>query len=620
VATHVFVSYSRGDGAYVDALAAFLTRQGIPVWIDRERISTGDQWVRTIREKVDTCAAMVVVMTPSSEESQWVGMEIERARLRGKAIFPLLLSGDPFFSLGTLHAEDVRGHRLPPDEFVAKLRTVSDTPTVPRPAQPAVPSQLSPPPSNPLWEAAAPPTVLPHADRGRNRGRRVWRLAGIVGIAVATVALVAAVPLLARPLISGGGGNNPESAGTSSSTSSGTPYVPPPGVTATEILIGTHQPLTGPAASSYSTISAATKAYFAYVNANGGVNGRTIRYVVEDDGYNPSNTTTVVHDLVENQKVFAIVNGLGAQTHSVVLDYLNDHRIPDLFIDSAAKTWNQPSKYPGTFGLSPSYYMEGKIIGYYIRNIGGLATKAICQFGEADDYGSDNLAGLQAGLGAQVSRSDVYSVGATSFVTQITALKSAGCQVIVTASLAAYTGLAIATAAALNYRPQWIAASQGGDYAIISNGAALRTNPQLLEGLVSSAYLPSPNDANDPWVKLFKNINDQYNSGHAFDSNALYGMTVGYLTVQALLKAGRNLTADGLLKALEQGLNRGPGLAPLTYSPTNHTGYSGVRMTRVTSGVQAAFGDVYTTDPGSGSIVAAAASAETPPPDGIPKA
>src|SRR5689334_8214902 len=102
------------------------------------------------------------------------------------------------------------------------------------------------------------------------------------------------------------------------------PYVAPQGVSETEIVFGTHQPLTGPAAAGYSKIAPATKAYFDYVNAKGGVHGRKIVYKIEDDGYNPANTQTVVHKLVEQDKVFAILNGLGTPTHSAVLDYLKD--------------------------------------------------------------------------------------------------------------------------------------------------------------------------------------------------------------------------------------------------------------------------------------------------------
>src|SRR5215475_7456221 len=160
--------------------------------------------------------------------------------------------------------------------------------------------------------------------------------------------------------------------------SSGSAQVP--GVTDTGIVIGTHQPLTGPAAPGYSSISPATKAYFDYVNANGGVNGRKITYKIMDDGYNPTNTVQVVRQLVLQDKVFAIFNGLGTPTHTGVLDFLKTNRVPDLFVASGSRSWNQPDKYPGTFGFNPDYTVEGKILATYVKT--SLAGKKVCFLGQ----------------------------------------------------------------------------------------------------------------------------------------------------------------------------------------------------------------------------------------------
>src|SRR3954463_7418839 len=185
-------------------------------------------------------------------------------------------------------------------------------------------------------------------------GQGRWR-GGRTGKRTATATVLAALLLAAG--CSNGNGNS--SGGSSSNT---------PGVTDSEILVGTHQPLTGPAAAGYSKISAATKAYFDYVNANGGVYGRKITYKVMDDGYNPANTQQVVRQLVLQDKVFAILNGLGTPTHTGVLDFLNTNRVPDLFVASGSRSWNQPSKYPNTFGYQTNYTIEGKILATYVKN------------------------------------------------------------------------------------------------------------------------------------------------------------------------------------------------------------------------------------------------------------
>lgn len=122
-----------------------------------------------------------------------------------------------------------------------------------------------------------------------------------------------------------------------------------PGVTDDTITIGTHTPLTGPAAPGYASVSAGALAYFAYVNDNGGVHGRKINYIVKDDGYNPANTQMVVRELVQDDGVFAIFNGLGTPPHTSVVDYLNDSDVPDLFVASGSTTWNQPEQYPNMF-------------------------------------------------------------------------------------------------------------------------------------------------------------------------------------------------------------------------------------------------------------------------------
>ena len=139
---------------------------------------------------------------------------------------------------------------------------------------------------------------------------------------------------------------------------------PSPGVTEDTVTVGTHTPLTGPAAAGYSSISAATKAYFDYVNDNGGINGRTIEYIVKDDGYNPATTSTVVRELVQEDEVFAVINGLGTPTHSAVVDYLNENDVPDLFVASGSPKWDQPGTFPNTFAYNANYIVEAKALAH----------------------------------------------------------------------------------------------------------------------------------------------------------------------------------------------------------------------------------------------------------------
>ncbi|MFL6124683.1 ABC transporter substrate-binding protein, partial [Actinophytocola sp.] len=165
-----------------------------------------------------------------------------------------------------------------------------------------------------------------------------------------------------------------------------------PGVTDDTVVIGTHQPLTGPAAPGYSRISVAAKAMYDYINDHGGINGRTIDYRVEDDGYNPTRTVEVVKQLVLQDQVFAILGGLGTPTHSKVVEYLNNEGVPDLLVSSGARMWDDPRKSPTTFGFQVDYTREGKIQGKYIRDT--LAGRKVGLLYQNDDVGRDAQKGL----------------------------------------------------------------------------------------------------------------------------------------------------------------------------------------------------------------------------------
>ena len=171
-----------------------------------------------------------------------------------------------------------------------------------------------------------------------------------------------------------------------------------PGVTATSITFGTHQPLTGPAAPGYSEIAPASQAFFNYVNANGGVFGRKIHLIIKDDSYNPTNTVNVVHQLVLQSNVFGIFEGLGTPTHTKVVGYLNASKVPDLFVASGCPCWDNGTKQPYTFGWQPNYTIEGKILGQYLKQ--HFAGQKVGVLYQDDDFGQGGLAGIQDELPA----------------------------------------------------------------------------------------------------------------------------------------------------------------------------------------------------------------------------
>lgn len=386
-----------------------------------------------------------------------------------------------------------------------------------------------------------------------------------------------------------------------------------PGVTDTEIVIGTHQPLTGPAAPGYSRISAATKAYFEYVNSKGGVNGRKITYKVMDDGYNPANTDNVVRKLVLDDKVFAILGGLGTPTHTNVLEFIKSQKVPDLFVASGSRNWNEPDKYPTTFGWQPDYTVEGKILATFVKK--EFPGKKVCHFGQNDDFGRDSLAGVEKVLGP-VAAKQTYTTSNQQVGPAIGELKAAGCEVVIAATIPGFTALAVGQAFGQGFKPQWVVSNVGADYTTLSN--LLGDKKAILEGVIADNYLPMFNDLSNPWIQEYKKIHDQHNAGNPLDGLAVYGYSMAYTFVQALLAAGKDLTREKLVAAVEKGGFKGPGLTPFRYTESNHSGYSGVRLTKIQNGVQSFFGPTYTTDDGDGEVKEYTEAPTTPPAGAIP--
>ena len=389
-----------------------------------------------------------------------------------------------------------------------------------------------------------------------------------------------------------------------------------PGVTEDEVVVGTHMPLTGPAAAGYSKIAPATRAYFEHVNANGGVHGRRIRYEVKDDTYNPATTQQVVRELVLQDRVFAILNGLGTPTHTGVLDFLHSNGVPDLFVASGSRSWDQPQKYPNTFGFNPDYTVEGKILGTHVKETN--PGKKVCFLGQDDDFGRDSLAGLTQVTGP-VAAEPRYVTSNPNVGPQMGALQQAGCEVVVLATVPGFTALAIGTAAKLRFRPAFVVSNVGADHPTLAAQLGASA-PALLEGMVAANYLPLVTDTADPWIQLFTKINAERNGGAPFDNNVVYGMAVGYLFVQVLQAAGPDLTREGVIAAVEKGGFQGPGLAPLRFSDGDHSGYGGQRLTRVENGTQRYFGPTYQTDEGDGPVTVYEATPPAPPPNGVPAA
>jgi len=422
----------------------------------------------------------------------------------------------------------------------------------------------------------------------------------------------------------GGGGDSSAGGGTdtggSSSDSDAT------GITDTSIKLGTHMPLTGVAAPGYSEISPGTKAYFDYVNDQGGVNGRKIEYTVRDDTYNPTKTTEVVNQLVLDDKVFGILQGLGTPTHSAVIDQLNEDKVPDLFASSGALAWDDPEKYPYTFGWQPDYEIEGKIIGKYIKE--KLPNAKVGLYLQGDDLGADGAKGLKQFISDQIVSEVTYTSGGTDVAPQIGKLKADGADLVVGFNTPTYTALSQLTARALNYKPQWFYSNVALDPNLVgtllasySKGAVTpEAGIALLNGNYTTKYFATVDQTDDPWVQLWNKVWKAKGNGKPLTNFNVYGMAGAYTFVQALQAAGQDVTRDGLVKALEEKGSsfQGPSFAPFDYSATSHRGISGVKVVQVKNGGISELTPTQVTNDGDAPITVADNPPAAPPANGIP--
>jgi ABC-type branched-subunit amino acid transport system substrate-binding protein len=410
------------------------------------------------------------------------------------------------------------------------------------------------------------------------------------------------------------------SGGSSSSAASA------PGVTANSILLGSTQPLTGVAAPGYSEIAPSAQAYFNYVNANGGINGRKITLKYVDDAYNPTQTVTLTRQLVLQDKVFATLGSLGTPTQTKVVDFLNSERVPDLFVASGCTCWDAPKQHPYTFGWQPDYTVEGKILGQYINQ--KFAGKKVAYFYQDDDFGRDGMKGLDKYIpGNLVTTRQPYQPGTTDITAQVTKIAQSKPDVVVLETVPAYTALFKLTALKLGFSPTMAVSNVGSDPITLegllqadakSVGSSIAQPAQLLDGIISDSYLPSLGDTSNSWIAMFKKIHDQYVAKLPFDGNVVYGMALAYTFAQALKATGKNPTRQGLIDALQKGGMTGPGITPFRYSPNSHAGYTGVQVGTIKSGALVTTGTPLTTDDGAGPITPYTTAQPNAPANGIP--
>jgi branched-chain amino acid transport system substrate-binding protein len=322
-----------------------------------------------------------------------------------------------------------------------------------------------------------------------------------------------------------------------------------PGVSGDRILIGGTVPLSGPA-SFYAPVAVGAKAYFAYVNAQGGVNGRQIDYRYLDDEYNPGLTVQLTRQLVEQDRVLAIFNSVGTEQSLAVREYLNQQKVPQLLVGSAL---GDPKRAPYTMGYLPSFFAEGRVYG---RRLAATKPKAkIAVLYEKSPFGQQMLAGLRAGLGARarnVVATEGTNVTDTDVSSAIARLRSSNAQVLAVFELPKQALQSFIASDKLGWRPRFYVSAISIDPAVMAI-ARFNTQGRTTQGATSMAWLKDPTAPRwqqDKGVKLYRSVLKQF----APDASAgevahFYGMAAAFTMVDALRRAGKGLDRETLMRA-----------------------------------------------------------------------
>jgi branched-chain amino acid transport system substrate-binding protein len=360
-----------------------------------------------------------------------------------------------------------------------------------------------------------------------------------------------------------------------------------PGISAKSIVIGGTFPLTGPA-SSYAPIPAAMKAYFSYINARRGpdgkrgIGGRQVVFKYYDDGYNPVNSVQLQRKLVEQDKVFAVVGTLGTEVNQAVEPYLNQQKVPHVLVSTGASDFGKDyKKYPWTIGWQPDYVAEGRLYGTDIRNNHKDAKIAILF--QADSYGKDYVAGFKSALGTanvkrQVVGEEGYDVlGGGTPQSQLVKLRGTGADTLMIFVTPTPTVQTYAIIRALNWKPANIYVNSVSATDTFMGAAVARSSAATVNGSISSQYLKDPASpawANDATVKQYKTIMAKYlPSANPNNGLNFYGFAKADTFVRAMYKAGKSPTRVGLMQALLSFNETSPFLLPgskLKTSATDH--------------------------------------------------
>ena len=381
------------------------------------------------------------------------------------------------------------------------------------------------------------------------------------------------VPLLFALLVAacGGGGTVAPAATTAAPAAAATaaPTAAKPvvvGVTDTEVVIGSWGPQDGPAGF-YGVIDRVVDAYFKKVNEEGGVNGRKIRFIYENDSYQPAKTVAAVKKLVEEDKIFALVGGLGTPNNAAVMDYLVAANVPHVWPATGSGILAVPFK-KNIYAVQLNYTIEATLLTQYALD--KVAAKKFAVFYQNDGFGKEGLDAVQAELkkrGLAAATAVSYESADTNFTAQALKLQTSGADTVILYAVPKPGGSIIAEMGKIGFSPKLLSSS------VINDPAIFQLAGPAIEGMLINAYLPAFDDVSNPKIVEYQAFMVKYAPKEQIGGFSEVGYAYAQVFIEALKRAGKDLTRDSFITNLDQMKDFKGSLVPsLSYSPTDHAG------------------------------------------------
>ena len=372
------------------------------------------------------------------------------------------------------------------------------------------------------------------------------------------------------------------------------------GATDKEIKIGNTNPYSGPA-SSYGVIGKCIEAYWKSVNDRGGVNGRMINFITRDDGYSPPKTVELVRQLVEQEKVLCMFQTLGTPTNTAIHKYMNQKKVPQLYVATGASKWGKPKEFPWTMGFQPDYHTEGVVYAKHV--LANVKDPKIGVLMQNDDYGKDYYEGFRDGLGKEtgkIVKHVTFEVTDPTVDSQVIQLKDSGANVFFNIATPKAAAQAIRKSADIGWKPAQYLNNVSASVGSVMRPAGLENS----QGIITAQYLKDPTDKQwestddfKAWVAWM----DKWMPGaNKADANHVFGYAVSNLMLETLKKCGDTLTRENVMKqAANFQKYKLPLLLPgitISTSPTDYYPIQSVQLARFKGETWDLFGDVMSAE------------------------